>query len=92
MGAPAFGIGLRMQQACCAGAEIASASGAIVPTSKSVSRTLATKRCMEDERRFANRIITLGVPRKPDPVAVLSVWSKPGLLCVLCATFASFAF
>src|SRR5579863_7580118 len=35
-----------MQQACCAGAESASASGAIVPTSNSVSRTLAVRRCI----------------------------------------------
>lgn len=38
--------GLRMQQACGGGAEIARATGAIVPTSNRTSNNLAVRRCM----------------------------------------------
>lgn len=53
-----------MQQACCAGTEIARASGAIVPRIKSVSRTLATKRCIGMDKPVANRIMSVGLERK----------------------------
>jgi len=39
--------GLRMQQACGAGAAIARATGANVPTSSRINKNLAVKRCIE---------------------------------------------
>jgi hypothetical protein len=40
-----------MQQACGAGAEIANASGAKIPTSMRVSSSLAVRRCIDDPQK-----------------------------------------